>query len=117
MDGLQGRVIFLDAIELNLFSTESLLNVLEFELELLSIVEENISFLVEFLDGNLSIFELISDLLNFTRSLGVEVGIISLQGVHFPLESSLFLPLDHAFFLVFDQASSHLGLKLLLLLV
>lgn len=62
-------------------------------------------------------FEFVLQGIDFTTSLLVQVVEVSLEGVHFSLESGLFLSVNHAALLVFNLAPAHLGLKFELFLM
>lgn len=114
---LQLSIVLCETLKVDLFGAQPLGSIFKVVRQLFLMLNRCVTFLLEALGRLRSGLEFISDLVEFTSALRVKVGVVTLESVHFALESGLFFSLDQTLFLVFDLAASHHGLQLTLLLV
>ena len=103
-------VVFLQAIELELLRSQSLLGILVLVQQFFLMGHSFITLVQIALSCGLRLLQLVFDLFYLTGPLRFKVRVVSLQSIHFSLQSGLFFTLDHASLLVFDLSATIRGL-------
>ena len=99
-------VVFLQAIELELLRSQSLLGILVLVQQFLLMSHSFITLVQVALGGGLRLLQLVLALFNLTGPLRVKVCVVPLQSIHLSLQPGLFFSLDHAPLLVFNLSAA-----------